>query len=228
MTTTPVQQAINSYWSRAAPTYDEHQQRPERRDLDVAAWTTIWSGALPAAPTAVLDVGTGTGHVACLLAALGHDVTGIDLADGMLAIARERAAGLDPAPRFLLGDAVAPDFAPGSFDVVTGRYVMWTLRDPAAATARWFDLLRPGGTIAMVDSTWFPEGIGDLYDGPATELPLADATSIDDTAQVLVAAGFTGVTVEPLESIHALDSEYGVAPDHRVQMQFLLTGRRPS
>jgi SAM-dependent methyltransferase len=227
MTATPVQHAINAYWTEQAPTYDVHQRRPERREHDVEAWSAIWSAALPPAPATVLDVGTGSGHVACLLAGLGHDVTGIDLAEGMLTIAREHAAALDDPPRFLLGDAVAPDFSPATYDVVTGRYVMWTLRDPGAAAARWLELLRPGGTVAMVDSTWFPDGIGDLYDGPETVLPLAAATSIDDTAAVLSAAGFTGVTVTPLEQIYDLDATFGVAPKHHVQMQFLLTGRRP-
>lgn len=221
------QESINAYWSERAPDYDDYQQRPERRDLDAEAWGAVWSAALPPAPSQVLDVGTGSGHVACLLAGLGHEVTAIDLADGMLAIARERAATLERAPRFLVGDAVAPDFAPGSFDVVVGRYVMWTLRDPAAAAARWFDLVRPGGRVAMVDSTWFPEGVPDLYDGPGTDLPLAGSTTIDDSAAVLGAAGFADVDVTPLQRIHDLDEAHGVAPGHRVQMQFLLTGRRP-
>lgn len=225
--TTALQQTINDYWSERAPDYDRHQQRPERCDLDVAAWSAVWSAALPPAPAAVLDVGTGSGQVAWLLAGLGHDVTGIDLADGMLAIARERATTLADPPRFLLGDAVAPDLAPASYDVVVGRYVMWTLRDPAAAAARWFELVRPGGRVAMVDSTWFPEGIGDLYDGPETELPLAAAASIEESAEVLSEAGFVDVVVTPLERIHALDEQYGVAPGHRVQMQYLLTGSRP-
>lgn len=226
-----LQHTINAYWTERAPSYDDHQQRPERRDLDVAAWSEIWSGALPPAPARVLDVGTGSGHVAFLLASLGHDVTGIDLSDGMLAIARERAASLGAgAPRFEVGDAVAPGLEPSSYDAVVARYVMWTLRDPAAAAARWLELVRPGGVVAMVDSTWFPDGLGGLYGGldrPEGDLPLAEAPSIDASADVLSAAGFADVTVTPLESIYALDAEHGVAPGHHVQMQYLLAGRRP-
>jgi SAM-dependent methyltransferase len=224
--TTPDQDAINRYWTERAPSYDDYQQRPERRDLDAEAWGEVWASALPPAPARVLDVGTGSGHVACLLARLGHDVTGIDLAEGMLAIAREHARTIARTPRFLAGDAVAPDFEPGSFDVVTGRYVMWTLRDPAAAAARWLELLRPAGTVAMVDSTWFPDGLDDLYDRPGTVLPLAESTDIEDSAEVLRAAGFVDVTVTPLEQIRAIDQQHGVAPGHRVQLQYLLTGRR--
>lgn len=223
-----LQDAINDYWTARAPSYDAYQQRPERRDLDVEAWGRVWSDALPPAPADVLDVGTGSGQVARLLAGLGHRVTGIDLADGMLELAREHAATDPRPPRFLPGDAVAPPFAPATFDAVVGRYVMWTLRDPAEAVASWIRLLRPGGVVAMADSTWFTDGLGELYgERPDAALPLADAPTIDATADVLREAGLTEVSVTPLEEILRLDRTHGVAPGHDVQLQYLLTGRRP-
>ena len=222
----PVQDVINDYWSDRAPSYDAYQQRPERREADRAVWGRVWASALPPAPADVLDVGTGSGHVACLLAVGGHRVTGIDLAPGMLEIARDHAARLAAPPAFLAGDAVAPDFPPGSFDAVVGRYVMWTLRDPTAAVRRWLDLLRPGGVVAVVDSTWFDTATVELYgDRPAADLPLADATSIDATADVLVAAGLRNVTVTPLTEVLELDRRHGVAPGHDVRLQHLVSGR---
>ncbi|MGH8932096.1 MAG: class I SAM-dependent methyltransferase [Egibacteraceae bacterium] len=63
------------------------------------AWADVCSGALPTPPADVLDVGTGTGQVALLLADLGHRVTGIDLAEGMLALARAKSASMaNPRP----------------------------------------------------------------------------------------------------------------------------------
>jgi SAM-dependent methyltransferase len=222
-----LQQSINDYWTAAAPAYDAHQQRPDRRPADVDAWSRVWSAALPPAPAAVLDVGTGSGHVACLVAGLGYDVTGIDLSGGMLDLAREHAARLDNPPRIMEGDAVDPAFAPASFDAVVGRYVTWTLRDPDAAVASWVRLLRPGGVVAMVDSTWFADGLDSaLYgDRPDGHLPLADATSIEATADALRRGGLADVTVTPLGEILELDRTYGVAPGHDVQVQYLLTGR---
>ncbi len=101
-----LQDTINDYWTDRAPSYDAYQQRPERRDLDREAWGRVWASALPAAPAEVLDVGTGSGHVACLLAGLGHRVTGIDLAGGMLDLARTHAAGLDNPPRIYTDIAI--------------------------------------------------------------------------------------------------------------------------
>ena len=148
----------------------------------------------------------------------------------MLDIARERAAAEpDNPPRILVGDAVAPDFAPASFDAIVGRYVMWTLRDPESAARNWRRLLRPGGVVAMVDSTWFTDGLGGLYgDRPDAALPLAEADSIEQTAETLRRGGFVDVEITALDEILELDREHGVAPGHDVQLQFLVRGRRPA
>ncbi|BBH68243.1 SAM-dependent methyltransferase [Actinoplanes sp. OR16] len=228
------QDRINDYWTGRAPAYDAYQQRPERVEADTAAWAEIWEKALPAAPIDVLDVGTGSGHVAMTIAGLGHRVTGIDLSQGMLAAARKHAALAGDAPDFRLGDAVAPDFPDGSFDAIVGRYVMWTLREPATAVANWKRVLRPGGLVVMVDSAWFPDGLDDetqpgvtaFYDAEVRSLlPLAAAKSIDETALALANAGLSDVTVTPLTTIFELDQRYGVSPGHEVQMQFLISAR---
>jgi len=66
----------------------------------------------------VLDVGTGTGRAALLLARGGAHVTAVDASQEMLAIARERAAHDRLSVKFLIGDAHALDFNDRSFDVV--------------------------------------------------------------------------------------------------------------
>ena len=104
---------------------------------------------------------------------------------------------------------------------------MWTLRDPAAAVASWLRLLRPGGVVAMADSLWFTDGLGDLYgERPAGHLPLADARSIEEVAEVMRRGGLLDVAVTPLDELLDLDREHGVAPGHDVVLQYVLTGRR--
>ncbi|MDG4785039.1 methyltransferase domain-containing protein [Micromonospora sp. WMMD1102] len=228
------QDRINAYWTGRAPSYDEYQQRPDRFADDQQVWSAIWERALPPAPLDVLDVGTGTGQAAIVLAGLGHRVTGIDLADGMLERARQHAAAIANGPVIRHGDAVHPDFPAASFDAVTSRYLMWTLREPQVAVANWVRLLRPGGTVAVVDSTWFPNGLDNAsedfaghYDAQVQAvLPLATAKSIDQTVAVMEEAGLRDVTVTPLTSIYELDRRFGVAPNHEHQMQFLITGQR--
>lgn len=229
------QRNIDRYWTGRADAYDAHQVRQLRIPEIRQGWTTVWTRALPAPPARVLDVGTGTGHVSLLLAGLGYDVTGIDLAAGMLAKAREKAAALPNPPDLRLDDAVAPDFPAGSFDVVASRYVLWTLRTPLDALRNWRGLLRPGGLLAAVDSTWFPDGIegtavgesmGELYDRDVRALlPLAEATGIEASADLVRAAGFADVTVTSLPEILDLDRRHGVADGHEVRPQYLITGR---
>lgn len=244
MSTLPeVQASLDEYWSGRAPEYDAYQQRFERAALDRKAWSEVFSAALPPAPADVLDVGTGSGYVAFLLASLGHRVTATDHAEGMLEIARSRGEDLrgrgEPAPTIATGDAVAPDFPEASLDAITSRYLLWTLREPDSALQAWRRLLRPGGVLVAVDSTWFPDGIdpasadgahGDdegafaraYHGGVRAALPLAEARSIEAVADRVRAAGFRDVTVTPLEAVHALDLEHGVAPGHEVQMQYLI------
>ncbi|MCD4525010.1 class I SAM-dependent methyltransferase [Nocardioides sp. cx-173] len=233
---TDVQTALNEYWTQRSVPYDEYQQRPDRKDLDLAAWKQVFADALGTAPLDVLDVGTGSGYVACTVAELGHRVTGIDLADGMLGRARRHADAMTTPPTFLRGDAVAPDFPANSFDAVVNRYVTWTLREPDTALANWLRLLRPGGTLAVVDSTWFARGLHEgasdqfksFYDEDVRQaLPLAESTTIEPFVDRIRAAGFVDVEAVALTRLHELDLEYGVAPNHEVLTQYLIRGTRP-
>jgi 2-polyprenyl-3-methyl-5-hydroxy-6-metoxy-1,4-benzoquinol methylase len=66
----------------------------------------------------ILDVGTGTGRAAILLARAGAVVTGVDASDQMLGVARQRAAAARLDVRFSAGDVHALEFADRSFDLV--------------------------------------------------------------------------------------------------------------
>jgi ubiquinone/menaquinone biosynthesis C-methylase UbiE len=75
----------------------------------------------------MLDVGTGTGRAALLLALGGARVTAVDASEEMLAIARQRAAEQMLTIKFQRGDAHALDFADRRFDaVVSFRMLMHT------------------------------------------------------------------------------------------------------
>jgi ubiquinone/menaquinone biosynthesis C-methylase UbiE len=75
----------------------------------------------------ILDVGTGTGRAALLLARGGARVTGVDASDEMLAVARRRAAEDGAAVEFAVGDAHALAFADRSFEVALSlRVIMHT------------------------------------------------------------------------------------------------------
>jgi demethylmenaquinone methyltransferase / 2-methoxy-6-polyprenyl-1,4-benzoquinol methylase len=101
----------------------------------------------------VLDVATGTGMVAAeLLARCRCSVVGVDQSAAMLAAARERFAGADPARIELIeGEAETLPFADASFDVVTFTYLLRYVEDPAATVRELARVLRPGGRIASLE-----------------------------------------------------------------------------
>jgi SAM-dependent methyltransferase len=71
----------------------------------------------------------------------------------MIAQAEAKAAGRDRV-RFRHGDAADPPLQPGRYDVVLSRHVLWAMSDPAAALVRWCGLLRPSGSLVLVEGSW--------------------------------------------------------------------------
>lgn len=101
---------------------------------------------------AVLDVGTGTGRIAELLAPAARHVTAVDRSPEMLRIARARLQGL-PADKVDLvrGDFTALPFAEAHFDTVLFHQVLHYAQDPAVVLAEAARVLCDGGRIAIVD-----------------------------------------------------------------------------
>ena len=99
-------------------------------------------------------MGTGTGFFACLLAAEGHETTGIDLTPDMVEHARHMAAVLGLDVRFLQMDAEEPEFGPESFDVLVTRNLTWTLPHIEKAYREWYRILSPGGVLINFDADY--------------------------------------------------------------------------
>jgi 2-polyprenyl-3-methyl-5-hydroxy-6-metoxy-1,4-benzoquinol methylase len=100
----------------------------------------------------VLDVGTGAGDVALLVAGLvGQEgtVVGIDYNAELIETARARAAaaGLERVS-FVVGDAASVELD-RDFDAVVGRCVLFFAREPAALVRRLTDYVRDGGIVAF-------------------------------------------------------------------------------
>jgi demethylmenaquinone methyltransferase / 2-methoxy-6-polyprenyl-1,4-benzoquinol methylase len=102
----------------------------------------------------VLDVACGTGAVAIELARRrGAEVVGIDQSPEMLAEGRRRVELAGLAHLILLREGRAEElpFPDASFDALTFTYLLRYVDDPAAVLMELARVVRPGGTIAMLE-----------------------------------------------------------------------------
>lgn len=101
----------------------------------------------------VLDLGSGTGFVAALLAANGAEVDAIDISEASLDMARWRAeiSGVTHRIRFHNMAAESLTFETESFDAVCGAFVLHHL-DLSIGAPELRRVLRPGGTGAFIET----------------------------------------------------------------------------
>ena len=127
---------------------------------DVVAQRQWTRSALALRPgEAVLDIGSGPGFLAAEMASeVGPSgrISGIDISETMIAIARERVSksGLATELDFKLGDATKLPFPDTTFDAVASTQVYEYVTDLFAAFVEVHRVLRPGGRVLVVDTDW--------------------------------------------------------------------------
>ena len=100
----------------------------------------------------LLDIGTGTGRIAELLAPQAEHVVALDKSPEMLRLARTRLQGLPTGDIELVqGDFAALPFAARAFDTVVFHQVLHYAQEPAYALAEAARVCRAGGRLAIVD-----------------------------------------------------------------------------
>ena len=103
-----------------------------------------------------LDLGTGAGFFAFILAELGCDkIVGIDYSDDMINEAKKNANDLGYSKiEFYKMDAQKLTFADNSFDFIITRNVTWTLPRPADAYKEMVRVLDTGGVLINFDANY--------------------------------------------------------------------------
>src|SRR5262245_62568703 len=147
---------IQRWWDADASVYDDSIGHSISDPVEAAAWRRALEATLPDPVARVLDVGTGTGSLALLIADLGHAVTGLDLSEGMLDRARTKADAVGAAIVFVQGRAEEPPEGP--FDAVVERHVLWTVPDPVNTLRAWRSVTRPGGRLVLLEGSWGGDG----------------------------------------------------------------------
>lgn len=102
----------------------------------------------PLAGKSVLDVGCGGGILSEAMAQRGAQVTGIDMGEAPLAVARlhQLETGADVTYRQITAEALAEEM-PEQFDVVTCLEMLEHVPDPASIIRACYALVKPGGQV---------------------------------------------------------------------------------
>lgn len=148
---------IEQYWTRRAPSYSELISTELSTDGAERWLPVLQENGIGDEPLRILDIGTGPGFFAIILARLGHDVVAVDYTEAMLEEARANArkAGVEGRIFFLQMDAQNLTFPEDTFDVIVTRNVTWVLEHPDDAYASWQRVLKPGGTLLNFDAGWY-------------------------------------------------------------------------
>jgi SAM-dependent methyltransferase len=110
-----------------------------------------------------LDLACGTGAVAERAAERGADVTGVDLAPGLIETAKERAAERGLEIDYRVGDCENLEFDDGAFDVVSSTCGVMFAPDHAASARELARVVNPGGRIGLANWTPAEKGLAALF-----------------------------------------------------------------
>lgn len=213
--------AAARWWDAQGPFRTLHEINPLRLDyIDRLAGL---------AGKSVIDVGCGGGILSEAMARRGARVTGIDLAESSLAVARMHMLeiGSDPFEleidyRAISAEALA-DEAPGSADIVTCMELLEHVPDPAALVAACARLVRPGGHVFLSTINRNPKSYLYAIIGAEYLLRMLPAGTHDyarfirpsELARWLRASGLdlrdlTGLTYTPMSGRYALGRDVSV------------------
>ena len=183
----------------------------------------------------VLDVGCGGGILSEGMAQRGATVTGIDMGEAPLNVARLHAleSGVSIHYRQLPVEQLAAE-QPSSFDVVTCMEMLEHVPDPASVIKACFDLVKPGGMVFFSTINRNPKAYAFAIIGAEYLLRLLPAGTHDyskfikpsELTRWCRAAGLdvthmTGMVYNPLTKIYKLK-------DNDVSVNYLMATRKPA
>ena len=183
----------------------------------------------------VLDVGCGGGILSEAMAHRGAEVSGIDMGEAPLKVAKLH--GLESGVKVNYSRITAEEFAaenPESFDVVTCMEMLEHVPDPASVVQAVADLVKPGGKVFFSTINRNPKAYLFAILGAERLLKLVPQGTHDfkkfiqpaELANYMRAAGLeidklAGMTYNPITKVYALD-------DHDVSVNYLIAAHKPA
>ena len=172
-----LEEQILNYWGNRAEGYSEYN-REELAGEKWPEWIREIKMHLPdreISEIQILDIGTGPGFFAILLAQEGYQVTAIDCTEEITI-------------------CVAVSVADQSFDLVVSRNLTWVLEEPEEAYREWYRVLKSGGMMLNFDANWYRY----LYDEEMRKGYEADRAA---TAAEQVRDEYVNTDIEAMEEI---------------------------
>lgn len=220
-----IRDEIRDFWSERAATFDQSVGHEIFSEAERKGWHSLIRKHLGEGQgRAALDLASGTGVISHLMHDLGFAVTGADWSEAMLEQARAKAEKRGADIRFIMRDAENTLEPRGSYDVITNRHLVWTLVDAPAAFKEWFELLKPGGRLLIVDGnmgkkSWVTRlrlafggktghsnlapGMSERLQRIRTQVHFSGEMPAEAVVEALLAAGFTDPVIDrQLGAIH--------------------------
>ena len=216
---------VEGYWAGRAHGYSQ-SNAAELCSEKAKVWERLIQRQVPAGKTLrVLDVGTGPGFLALVMAGCGHRVTAVDYTEAMIEEARRNAQDLNLDVDFMQMDAQDLDFDDQTFDLVVTRNLTWNLKAPRDAYQEFYRVLCSGGRLLNFDANWYLYLFDDLardgwekdrenarimgypdhcrsdrarvMESIAGDLPLSRIHRPEWDVQTLTGLGFSQLSIEP-------------------------------
>lgn len=144
------------YWTNRTSGYskvNEKELSSEQKEKWLAAITPHFPGERK--NIKILDMGTGPGFFAIILAEAGFQVTAMDCTESMIEQAKVNAGDLKDKITWVLSNAEQTGLESETFDAVVSRNLTWNLKSPEKAYGEWLRILKKGGILLNFDANWY-------------------------------------------------------------------------
>jgi ubiquinone/menaquinone biosynthesis C-methylase UbiE len=146
----------NAFWNRVAAEWEIQVGDEGDSNRRLNSDPVLWRFAGDVAGLNVLDAGCGTGYLSRQLAERGGQVTGVDLSEEMIKIARAKAPDIESR---VDSCAELTTVADGSMDMVVANYVLMDTPDLDGTMQAFHRVLKTDGVAIIVFShPCFPQG----------------------------------------------------------------------
>lgn len=144
--------AVREMFQAISPSYDR-ANRILSMGVDMRWRRQTVQAALANKPQRILDVATGTADLAIALkkAAPSAEVIGVDFAENMLAVGRDKAQKQGVHVHLETGDGMHLPYADASFDVVTIAYGLRNFSDYGKGLQEFYRVLKPEGRLVVLE-----------------------------------------------------------------------------